>query len=70
MIGSAGVVADDRDDRAFGADDDVIFESHFSHQFDDVVDLSLGRAGLHDDDHRGASVVEPSEEEEDTVHAF
>ena len=28
-----------RDDRALGADDDVIFESHFAHQFDDVLDL-------------------------------
>src|SRR6185503_9557440 len=36
------VVADDGDDGELRADDDVFFESHFSHQVDDVIDLALG----------------------------
>ena len=40
------VVADDGDDGPLGPDDDVIFKSHFAHQFDDVLDLLLGRAGF------------------------
>src|SRR5258706_16139707 len=35
------VVADDGDDGSFRADDDVFFETHFSHQVDDVIDLAL-----------------------------
>ena len=45
------VVANDCDDGSFFADDDVIFEFHFSHQLNDMVDLFLSRPGFHDNDH-------------------
>ena len=41
--------------------DDVIFESHFAHQLDDMFDLFGSRTGFHDDDHREASTETENE---------
>src|SRR5918993_658386 len=45
------IVANNGHHCSLGPDDDVIFQSHFPHQVDDMLDLLGRRAGFHDKDH-------------------
>ena len=54
------VVPEAGDDGAFGSLDNVVFKSHFSHQFADVIDLLAGRPLIHHNDHGSCSEKEPS----------